>query len=477
MSRIVTNVQSLVAQRVLGMQNSYLNQSLTRLSTGLRINSGKDDPAGLIASESLRARTVAISAAIDNSNRADNVLSVAEGSLQEINRLLLELEDLMDRSANSAGLSKPELEANQQQIDAIISSIDRVANTAEFNGNKLLGGAFDFSTSGAAIGNQITDVRVDAAKIPAGASRQVTVNVAEASEYAYISAVGGATNHSLSGAVTIQVRGNYGSEVFSFASGTTMAEIADAINTSTGLTGVSASVSGGGAGALYFVSSQYGADAMVSVEVLPSTGSFSLSKEDDAGKDGTVTINGTQASVNGLNASIRTGALAVTITMSDAFGTTSGGTQSFDITGGGAQFNIAPEVSLLGMETIGIQSVTSGSLGDSKAGYLSTLASGSANDIQSENFAVAQRVVRSAQEQISRLRGRIGAFQKDTLQTAINSLAVSLENTAAAESAIRETDFAESTSALTRAQILVQSSTATLKLANAQPQTVLSLLG
>jgi flagellin len=86
-------------------------------------------------------------------------------------------------------------------------------------------------------------------------------------------------------------------------------------------------------------------------------------------------------------------------------------------------------------------------------------------------------VVRSAQEQISRLRGRIGAFQKDTLQTAINSLAVSLENTAAAESAIRETDFAESTSALTRAQILVQSSTATLKLANAQPQTVLSLLG
>ena len=123
MSRIVTNVQSLVAQRVLGTQNRQLNQALTRLSTGLRINSGADDPAGLIASESLRSEKVAISAAIDNANRADNVLAVAEGALVEVNRLLLDLEDLIDRSASTAGLSEAELEANQAQIDAILQSI------------------------------------------------------------------------------------------------------------------------------------------------------------------------------------------------------------------------------------------------------------------------------------------------------------------------------------------------------------------
>jgi flagellin len=420
---------------------------------------------------------VALQAAIDNANRADNVLSVAEGSLQEINRLLLELEDLIDRSSSTAGLSQSELEANQQQINAILSSIDRIANTAEFNGNKLLGGSFDFSTSGAAIGTTIADVRVDSAKLPPGASRKVNVSVVEGSEFAYVSAAGGAADHSLSGAVTIQVRGSYGSEVFSFASGTTLSELAAAINTSTGLTGVSATVSGGGAGAVYFVSTGYGADALVSVSVLPSTGSFTTSAEEDRGKDGMVTINGTQAMVRGLEASVNTGSLAMTVTLDANFGTVDGGAASFDITGGGATFNIAPEVSLLGMEAIGIQSVSSGSLGSNTVGYLSTLASGAANDIRSGNFAQAQRVIRAAQDQVSRLRGRIGAFQKDTLQTAVNSMLVQLENTAAAESAIRETNFAEATSALTRAQILVQTSTATLQIANAQPQSVLSLLG
>jgi flagellin len=86
-------------------------------------------------------------------------------------------------------------------------------------------------------------------------------------------------------------------------------------------------------------------------------------------------------------------------------------------------------------------------------------------------------VLEASQEQISGLRGRIGGFQRNTLDTAVNSLLIAMENTAAAESAIRETDFAETASALTRAQILVNSSTSTLQLANAQPQSVLSLLG
>ena len=89
MSRINTNVQSLIGQRVLGGNNKTLNTSLERLSTGLRINRGKDDPAGLIASENLRSEKASITAAIGNAERADQVVNIAEGGLQEINSLLI----------------------------------------------------------------------------------------------------------------------------------------------------------------------------------------------------------------------------------------------------------------------------------------------------------------------------------------------------------------------------------------------------
>src|SRR5690606_38533537 len=148
MSRINTNVGSLLAQRVLSQQNQTLNKSLERLSTGLRINRGADDPAGLIASESLRSEKASITAAIANAERADQVINIAEGGLQEINTLLLELQGLIGQSANDAGLSREEKEANQLQIDSILQTIDRIASSTSFQGTKLLNGTFDFTISG-----------------------------------------------------------------------------------------------------------------------------------------------------------------------------------------------------------------------------------------------------------------------------------------------------------------------------------------
>ncbi|MCA9305783.1 MAG: flagellin, partial [Phycisphaerales bacterium] len=92
MSRINTNVQSLIAQRVLGQNNQGLNASLERLATGLRINRGKDDPSGLIASENLRAEQAGLSSALKNAERADQVVNIAEGGLNEVNGLLTELQ-------------------------------------------------------------------------------------------------------------------------------------------------------------------------------------------------------------------------------------------------------------------------------------------------------------------------------------------------------------------------------------------------
>jgi len=475
MSRINTNVQSLLATRVLNNNNKSLNQALERLSTGLRINTGRDDPSGLIASEALRSSKVAINAAIDNAERANNIVAIAEGGLQELNSLLLELEDLIDRSANEAGLSDQEVEANQLQIDTILQSINRIADTTEFAGTKLINGNYDFTLSGTTSSDQnISAVQVNAAKIPEGSTRTVTVQISVASEFGLVSATGGGTGGSLSTATTLQIRGNYGTEVLSFASGATVTQMANAVNGSTQLTGVSAVTSGT---MLQFTSTDYGSDALVSVEVL--SGSFNTNVTEDRGVNGTVTINGAAATVDGLNASVRSGSLSADIVMAQAFARmqSSSSQADFEITGGGAVFAISPTVGLVGQESLGLQSVSTGSLGNGVTGYLSSLGRGESNDLASQNFATAQRIIRAATNQVSSLRGRIGAFQKDTLTTTINSLEIAYENTAAAESAIRDADFAVETSNLTRAQILVQSATSTLQLANASPQNVLALLG
>ena len=147
MTRISTNVVSMLSQRVLKNQNQALTNSLERLATGYRINRGKDDPAGLIASENLRAEKAAIAASIKNGERAEQVVNVAEGGLQEINNLLVELQTLVGEAANEAGITSEEKEANQVQIDSILSTIDRIANATSFNGIQLLNGNFDYTTS------------------------------------------------------------------------------------------------------------------------------------------------------------------------------------------------------------------------------------------------------------------------------------------------------------------------------------------
>jgi flagellin len=494
MTRINTNVQSLIARRALTINNTSLNETLGRLSTGLRINSGKDDPAGLIASEILRSNLRAVNTAIDNATRADTIVAVAEGGLQEISSLLLDLENLIDQTSNEAGLTQGEIDANQSQIDSILSSINRLSEATAFGDKKLLNGNLDFTTSGVnineATGAALTDldrVQINGVKVPNNAFRQVNIQVLTGSQTALISAVGAGTdgsgdaNGTISSTTSLQIRGNLGSEILSFASGSTMAAIATSINASSSLTGVSATASAaaGGPASLVFQSTKFGKDEFVTVNVIENPTAFSAqaASTTDFGTNGTVTINGTNAVVNGLDASVRAGSLSLDLTLSSTFGSTANSTTSFEITGGGARFSISPTVGLSGLESLGVGEVSSARLGNTGIGFLASLGTGLSNDLSSKNFTTAQRVVRAAIDQVASLRGRLGGFQKDTLVTTINSLRVASENITAAESAIRDADFAVETSNLTRAQILVNSSTAVLQLANAQPQNALALLG
>lgn len=476
MSRINTNIPSLVAQRVLGRNNAALNQSLNRLSTGLKINTGKDDPAGLIASENLRSTKVAIGAAIQNISRANNVIATAEGGLVEINTLLTELEDLLDRSANEAGISESERDANQLQIDSIIESIDRFANTTEFQGKRLLSGELDYNTSVATADLAKLDrVAINSARVPEGGTRDVLVEVTASAQVAQVSFGASATD----GSVTVEIAGNLGTEVLTFASGATASEITNAINASRELTGVSAIASSSG---VTINSTSFGSSQYVDINILSDNGTFTsdLSSGSDGlggdkGRDASVTINGNVAITDGLNASIRSQTLSVDLELDQTFNTLD--TAQFSILGGGADFAISPKLSGAGQISLGIQSVTSGNLGTSSIGFLNSLKTGAANSLASANFGTAQRILRESQEQVSFLRGRLGAFQKSTLETTANALTITLENTTAAESTIRDTDFASETAALTRSQILTQSATNTLRIANSNPQNVLALLG
>ena len=468
MSRINTNVSSLIAQRVLRKNNNSLNQSLARLSTGLKINSGADNPAGLIASENLRAEKAGIQQAIENAGRAGNIIGTAEGGLSEVSSLLTELQNLVSQTANSGGLSNEEKAANQLQVDSILSTINRIAQSTSFQGTKLLNGNYAYTTSGVT-STALDNVRINAARVPDNATLNVVVQVVTSAQTGTVGYTGGAVG---AAGVTIELAGNLGTEQLSFASGTTVSSIATAVNAIKASTGVSATVSGA---ALSINSTTYGSDQFVSVKAV--AGSFAVtggSNGKDYGRDATVNVNGSTAQSSGLSISYRTGNFDVEFDLDSAFN--AAGTTSFSITGGGATFALGSKVTESDKSSIGITSVSTGSLGDSTTGFLSALASGGAASLDSDNLSTAQKVVDKAIKQVSQARGRLGAFQRFTIGSTVNALGVALENANAAESAIRDTDFAEETANLTRSQILSAAATTVLAQANASPQSALSLL-
>jgi flagellin len=478
MSRINTNVSSLIAQRVLRTNNESLNLSLERLSTGLKINKGADNPAGLIASENLRAEKVGIATAIDNAQRASNIIGTAEGGLSEVSSLLTELQSLVSQTANSGGLSSEEIAANQLQVDSILSTINRIAGSTSFQGAKLLNGNYDYTTSSVAA-SAFSSMKINSARLPDNQTVNVVVSVTDSATTGEVTFTGA----SISSDVTLEVAGNYGTEQLSFASGTAIADIATAINAITTATGVVASAGGG---ALTLKSSGHGSNQFVSVKAI--AGTFTTTDEDgngdgkDYGSDAAVTINGAAAQADGLFVTYRTSNLDLEFdmtTLDDVFtsgGLNNGNSVTFGITGGGASFSLGSKVTETDKASIGIASVSTGSLGNSALGYLSSLGTGGSNSLTSGNLVTAQKVIDKAIKQVSQLRGRLGAFQKFTIGSTVNSLGVAYENASAAESAIRDTDFAEETANLTRSQILAQAATTVLAQANASPQAALSLL-
>lgn len=676
MSRINTNVPSLVAQNRLRSSNNDLQTSLTRLSTGLRINSGADDPAGLIASEALRSEVTSLNKSVANTRRASQIVSTADSALSQVSNLLNDVRGLVVEAANTGALSDQEIAANQLQVDSSLEAINRIAQSTTFQGKKLLDGSLDFVSTVGSV-DSVRDAQIDQANLGTASRMDVEVVVNSAASQAEVSAdaaafsdgaaasasgpsvrlgtvetggetinvtggedfanvvlvddvdggegdvsydaetgdltvtadfgntnadatviqaaindldgfvaegadaagTGGGTAGStatsaaadaltitantegaeynnvtvkfvegssnaadfdseqkiltvtvdssdpqsandiataiesatvdgdapssavfsatglddasidiesgvddlstgtsggevLNDSLVFQLNGSSGAETFNFGAGTSAAQIAEALNLVSDSTGVSADFSNG---SLTMTSTDYGSNSLVNVDVINEgdSGTFesSLSEPRATGTDVNATVNGLEANASGNQLSVNTGSLNMSLTVDDG----SDSNFSFSITGGGALFQLGPDITSTQQARFGVGSVSTGKLGGA-SGRLYELGSGQAKSL-SNNVEGAAEVIDEVIAKVTSQRGRLGAFQATTLDSNLVSLNESVANLQDAESSIRDADFAQESANLTRAQILVQSGTNVLSLANQNPQNVLALLG
>ncbi|KAA0216487.1 MAG: flagellin [Leptolyngbya sp. PLA3] len=525
MARINTNVSSIVAQANLRRSSNELDLRLQRLSTGLRINRGKDDPAGMIISERITTDLAGIEQGIKNGDRAASVIATTEAALTEVADLLNTIKALMVEAANTGANSPAERDANQLQIDSAIQSITRISNTASFGGLKLLNGNLDYVTSGIAA-SAITKAQIFSASFIDNQAVEVEVDTVASAQTAglFLNGLWGAGapygNGALQSTTTIRVEGSRGVQELTFTSGATYSDIVAAVNSRTALTGVTAELlTNGAASGLVFRSEKYGSNEFVSVDRVggPSdedddgwqlykiadnaqwiddSGGFNWASRitagdlveatRDTGQDVRALVNGTLATGRGLTVSVNGTSLSLELDLHEDLATQPNATPTvFNITEGGSLFQLGPQISALQQVSIGVGSVAAEKLGGTLAGgsvfFLSSLMKGQANSIEENirngDFTSASDILDNAIEEVSKLRGRLGAFERNVLETNSRSLQAAFENLTASQSQIRDADFALETSRLTRAQILQQSGMTILGLANQQSQSVLQLLG
>ncbi len=475
---INTNVMSLNAQRNLSTSGNQLATALQRLSSGLRINSAKDDAAGLAISDRMTTQINGLSQAVRNANDGISLAQTTEGALQEVTNNLQRIRELAVQSANATNSASDRIALNQE-VTQRIAEIDRIASQTSFNGRKVLDGSFGGATFqvGANVGETISLALTSSVKATAiGQVATSTGTVAlgtlftsggsAATASVYTSGNQTATDYSVTPlAFTVTVPGGSAQSVSltgDYTGGAGLADMVADINTQT--TGLTATLSGsaivmtadvagagtiavGGAGAATIGGSGAAGQALVAGTAAPYTlASTTIQVGTATAVDVAGTYATSQALVDAINSQV-TGVYA-SIDSTDHLVLTSG--EALTLGGGGA--------TALGVATAAL----GGSLNTQ-----SVLTASAAN--------LTMQSVDAALTSVSTLRSTLGAIQ-NRFQSTINSLQAVSENLSASRSRILDTDFAMETANLTRAQILQQAGTAMVAQANSAPQNVLSLL-
>jgi flagellin len=522
--RINTNLSALLALRTLTINDQNQARSLERLSTGLRINRGADDPSGLVISEQLRGQLASLEQAIENSENARNLLSIADAALQEVSNLLIRIQDAITFALNTGGASPDQIAAEQDAVDQAIAAIDRIAATTRYAGRELINGNVGI----ALVGNRpalLHNLKVKSVSFaPGELERSFTITFARDAQRAAIRIESAVTI----GPTTIRITGPRGTDEVAIASGTGPAGIAGAINSVAGFTGVFAS---GVTNQVDIFSEGFGKAQLIKLEVvagqISANGEEALIMADDGswsttgvsqpplnpgdlisdwGLDAQVTFLGQTFTGIGrrFNILTRVASLEFDIAPVSNLNTINyaaqGLSQSFTVANTGLTFQLNELARPTDQLMVGIDAVSTNLLGIEKTrdrimesirgvsspaastewtlmgGFLSSVKTGAGNDLV-QNPQNAQKIVRAAVSQVADLRGFLGAVIADTIEPNMASLRVTVENVTASLSSIRDLDFAEEIVNLTRSQILFQSGIASLANTLPIPRAVLGLMG
>jgi len=491
---INTNVMSLNAQRNLSTSGMALSTSLQRLSSGLRINSAKDDAAGLAISSRMTTQINGLNQAVRNANDGISLAQTTEGALQEVTNNLQRIRELAVQSANASN-SDSDRQALDQEVQQRLNEVQRIAAQTSFNGRKVLDGSFGSAQFqiGANVGETI-GVTLDAT------TSMQTANIgkiATATSYD-ISDLFSGSDTGVSGALTVAGASTAADELHLNVGGVAIvyAAVGANENAATVAAGLDAEIAGGSAtalanagitvtgtaaaGTLRFTRAGAAAD----VTLTGSTGDFAAGTSfATAGFVGTHAATGSSLTLAAGQFSVQVGsatALDVTGTfasgaeLATAISTQTGVAANYS--GGVLSLGASGDLTLAGTLYSGTSGAATLDFDTTAATTTSTGPALSAQNVLTANSA--NRTVLSidnALTAVSTLRSTLGAVQ-NRFQSTINSLQAVSENLTASRSRILDTDFASETAELTRAQILQQAGTAMVAQANSIPQNVLSLL-
>lgn len=498
LTSINQNISSVNAQRNLQLNSVRLQKSVERLSSGLRINRGADDPSGLIISELLRAQVSSLDVAQQNALEGVNLIKTAEGALNEVNGLLKQMRSLAVAAASDSNQSDESRAALQSQVSSALTTLNSIATTTTYGGRKLLDGTAGTKTTVADNTHIASATLTGVSETEAGWANVHVTTAATKAAVSSAATIGAAADTFASDMAGFDA----GDEVAMYVNGTKVNVTSNAQNTNIGSTtqwqdivdaitaqqselGVTAEVTGG---ELVLSSLEYGADQHVSVEFRKVTDpgtDLDLSKAlagagenlfaADAGDDaaGHVHMNG-GAAVN-----FTTGS-GMTLS-NDTYGSitlteTGNAVGSWDSAVYAEEGSLSFQIGIQAGETASMQvrDCRASKLG---AGTGSTFASLNDIDISTVDGATeALAVIDQSISEVSTLRGDLGAFQSNQLESQARSLAVARENLAASESSIRDTDFGREMSEFTTSQIMVQSAMSFLSQANQLPNNVMSLI-
>jgi flagellin len=495
-SVINTNVASLNAQRNLSSSSASLNTSIQRLSSGLRINSAKDDAAGLAISDRMSSQIRGMNQATRNANDGVSMAQTAEGALSSSGDILQRIRELAVQSSNSSN-SSSDRQALQTEVTQLGSELGRISNTTEFNGQKLLDGT---------MGTANFQVGANANQLISMSGANFQTNTYGNNSIAATGVAAGAS--SVAAASTITVNGSLGTATVTTTAhtgptvagkGSTAKSIAADINGQTAKTGVTAQARTDmnlsmTAGSYSFTLASNNDPASSPVTVSFSVGGSAANSTDYASAINAINAQTAKTGVTAEYDSKTPGSIKLSNSNGDNIdlGYVSGGSISVknynadaSATAGAAATLAAGSSTATVMGRVTYDSPNSFSVSDTGSGFATT--AGATNgastlqavaDLDITTFDGAQKAIKIADAALAKVNGQraqYGALQS-RFDSAISNLQSTTENLSASRSRITDTDFASETANMTRGQILQQAGTSMLAQANSLPNGVLSLL-